>query len=199
MGALTATCVFLAAAYHYVQPWLVDRAAAKAIVEAGGSYETVPVGPDFLRTWFGPDVLQRVTAVDLSQPEATADCLAHLPKLTWLRKATLSGATFTDDHLAALARLDSLRELTLRGTRVTNERIAQLTTERPELKVVAEPLKISFTDDLRFDVRKGQPFSREHLTERIRCLNGSPVRIGGWYFQPFGVPHFVLVRAIPET
>ncbi len=65
MAVMTATCIFLAVAYHYVQPWLVDRAAAKAIAEAGGSFETVPVGPDFLRTWFGPDVLQRITAVDL--------------------------------------------------------------------------------------------------------------------------------------
>ncbi len=165
-GALTATCVALAIAYHYVEPWLVDRAAAEAIAEAGGSAESIPVGPDFLREWFGSDFLQRITAVNLSQPEATAACLAHLPKLTWLRKAELAGAKFTDEHLTVVAGLDLLRELTLRGTTVTPERLTQLAAERPDLHVTAEPLEISFAD-LRFEVPKGQPFSRDHLPERI--------------------------------
>ncbi len=96
-----------------------------------------------------------------------------------------------------MGQLGRLRELTLRGTTVTAERVAQLTAERPGLKVTAEPLEISFADDLRFDEPKGRPFSRDHLTQRIVCLDGSPVRIRGFImptFQQFGIRRFVLQR-----
>jgi hypothetical protein len=159
--------VCLAAAYHYIEPWLIDRAAAKAIADAGGTCETAPTGPDFLRTWFGQDVLQRITAVDLSRPESTAACLEHLPRLRFLRRATLAGAKFTDEHLAAIAPLERLRELTLRGTTVTSERVAQVRAERASLKLVVDPLEISFENDLRFEEPKGQAFDRSHLTQRI--------------------------------
>jgi hypothetical protein len=191
---VTAACVVLAAADYYVEPWLIDRAAAKAITDAGGSCETVPVGPDFLRTWFGPDVLQRITAVDLSLPESTAACLEHLPRLGHLQKATLAGAKFTDESLTALSRLERLQELTLCGTTVTLDRVAQVRTECPFLRLSLEPLEISFENDLRFDEQKGKPFDRSQLTQRIHCLNGSPVRIHG-YMLP-GLKHSAVCQFV---
>jgi hypothetical protein len=178
---LTTACVLLAVMYRYVEPWLDDSPIANAIERAGGSCETVPVGPDFLRAWFGPRTLQRVTVVDLSQPEGTAACLADLPRLRWLEKATLAGARFTDENLAAIGRLERLRELSLRGTTVTAGHIARLRAERPGLKISVEPLEITFAD-LRFEEAKGQSFSRAHLSSRILCLDGSPVRIEGHVF-----------------
>jgi len=194
--AMTLVCVALAAGYHYLEPLLVDAAVAKRLAEAGGSYESVPVGPDFLRTWFGDDVLHRVTSVNLPQPEVTAECLSDVTRLRWLEKAVLTGAAFGDDHLDKIARGERLRELTLRGTTVTDARVAEVRAARPELRLTVKPLGISF-EDLHFIVPKGESFSRSHLTPRIAALDGSPVRIGGFILpslQQFGLRKFVLVH-----
>ena len=52
-------------------------------------------------------------------------------------------------------------------------------------------------DDIKFEMKKGAPFKRSLLTEKIRKLHGKPIKIRGYIlpsFQQRGIKQFVLVR-----
>lgn len=52
-------------------------------------------------------------------------------------------------------------------------------------------------DDIKFDMKKGDPFERSLLTKKVEDLNGSTIRIRGYMlpsFQQKGISQFVLVR-----
>jgi hypothetical protein len=52
-------------------------------------------------------------------------------------------------------------------------------------------------DDIKFDMKKGDPFERSLLTKKIEDLNGATIRIRGYMlpsFQQKGITQFVLVR-----
>jgi hypothetical protein len=52
-------------------------------------------------------------------------------------------------------------------------------------------------DDVKFDIEKGAPFDAKMLTEKIRDLNGKPIRVRGYMlpsFQQTGIKQFILVR-----
>jgi hypothetical protein len=52
-------------------------------------------------------------------------------------------------------------------------------------------------DDIKLDMEKGAPFTRELLPERVTALVGTPIRIRGYIlpsFQQTGLTQFVLVR-----
>lgn len=52
-------------------------------------------------------------------------------------------------------------------------------------------------DDVKFDIEKGAPFEPGMLTDKIRELNGKPVRVRGYMlpsFQQSGIKQFILVR-----
>jgi len=52
-------------------------------------------------------------------------------------------------------------------------------------------------DDIKLEMEKGAPFTRELLPERVTALAGTPVRIRGYIlpsFQQTGLTQFVLVR-----
>jgi hypothetical protein len=52
-------------------------------------------------------------------------------------------------------------------------------------------------DDLKFEMKKGDPFQRAMLTDGIERLQGERIRIRGFIlpsFQPSGITQFVLVR-----
>ena len=52
-------------------------------------------------------------------------------------------------------------------------------------------------DDIKFDMKKGDPFERSMLTKKIEELDGQTVRIRGYMlpsFQQKGITQFVLVR-----
>jgi len=58
------------------------------------------------------------------------------------------------------------------------------------------PRDISF-DDIKFEMKKGDPFERSMLTEDIEKLEGATVKIRGYIlpsFQQRGIKQFVLVR-----
>jgi hypothetical protein len=60
----------------------------------------------------------------------------------------------------------------------------------------AAPRDISF-DDVKLEMQKGEPFTRDRLTPRVTALEGSRVRIRGYIlpsFQQTGLTQFVLVR-----
>ena len=64
-------------------------------------------------------------------------------------------------------------------------------TDRP-----AAPRDISF-DDLKLDLKKGDPFSRDLLPTRVTALETTRIRIRGYIlpsFQQTGLTQFVLVR-----
>lgn len=52
-------------------------------------------------------------------------------------------------------------------------------------------------DDIKFDMKKGDPFERSLLTKKIEDLNGATIRIRGFMlpsYQQKGITQFVLVR-----
>ena len=52
-------------------------------------------------------------------------------------------------------------------------------------------------DDIKFDMKKGDPFERSLLGKKIEALNGQTIRIRGYMlpsFQQKGITQFVLVR-----
>lgn len=52
-------------------------------------------------------------------------------------------------------------------------------------------------DDIKFDMKKGDPFKRSMLTEKIEKLHAAQIRIRGYIlpsFQQKGITQFVLVR-----
>jgi hypothetical protein len=60
----------------------------------------------------------------------------------------------------------------------------------------AAPREISF-DDIKFEMEKGAPFTRDLLPERVTSLAGTAIRIRGYIlpsFQQTGLTQFVLVR-----
>ena len=60
----------------------------------------------------------------------------------------------------------------------------------------AAPHDISF-DDIKLDLKKGDPFSRDLLPTRVTALEKTPIRIRGYIlpsFQQTGLTQFVLVR-----
>jgi len=55
---------------------------------------------------------------------------------------------------------------------------------------------VSF-DDIKFDMKKGDPFERMLLNKKIEALHGTSIRIRGYMlpsFQQKGITQFVLVR-----
>jgi len=60
----------------------------------------------------------------------------------------------------------------------------------------SKPVDITF-DNLKFDIKKGDPFERKLLTTEIEKLDGKPIRVRGYMlpsFQQKGITQFVLVR-----
>jgi len=52
-------------------------------------------------------------------------------------------------------------------------------------------------DDIKFDMKKGDPFERSLLTKKVEDLSGQAIRIRGYMlpsFQQKGITQFVLVR-----
>lgn len=58
------------------------------------------------------------------------------------------------------------------------------------------PREITF-DDIKLEMEKGAPFTRDLLPDRVTALAGTPIRIRGYIlpsFQQTGLTQFVLVR-----
>jgi hypothetical protein len=69
-------------------------------------------------------------------------------------------------------------------------------TVQPARSRPATPRDISF-DDIKLDMQKGDPFSRDLLPARVTALESTPIRIRGYIlpsFQQTGLTQFVLVR-----
>lgn len=74
--------------------------------------------------------------------------------------------------------------------------IADSSAQESDKKDGAKVRDISF-DDLKFDMKKGDPFLRSMLTEKIEKMHGTKIRIRGYIlpsFQQKGITQFVLVR-----
>ena len=63
----------------------------------------------------------------------------------------------------------------------------------------AEPpaTKDATFDDIKLELKKGDPFTKTALTDKVKKLDGKPIRIRGYIlpsFQQSGIKQFVLVR-----
>lgn len=66
----------------------------------------------------------------------------------------------------------------------------------PTVPAAGPPLEITF-DDIKLDMQKGEPFTRDLLPRRVTDLEKRAVRIRGYIlpsFQQTGIEQFVLVR-----
>src|SRR5262245_3710159 len=106
----------------WVEPYRVQRAAMRAIADAGGSYQAEAGGPAWLRAIFGEDWFQDVTHVDL-RTGGREDVLEHVFRLPRLRSLRVHGRHFTDDHLARLRQFVELEEAVLVSTGVSREAV----------------------------------------------------------------------------
>jgi hypothetical protein len=73
---------------------------------------------------------------------------------------------------------------------------AELATPAAIRSAAGTPREISF-DDIKFEMEKGAPFTRDLLPERVTSLAGTAIRIRGYIlpsFQQTGLTQFVLVR-----
>jgi len=67
---------------------------------------------------------------------------------------------------------------------------------RARVTPAGAPREITF-DDIKLDMEKGAPFTRDLLPERVTALDGTRIRIRGYIlpsFQQSGLTQFVLVR-----
>jgi hypothetical protein len=67
----------------------------------------------------------------------------------------------------------------------------------PTISVAEERTKDISFDDIKFDMKKGEPFERSMLTKEIEALVGTKIRIRGYMlpqFQQKGIEQFVFVR-----
>ena len=72
---------------------------------------------------------------------------------------------------------------------------AATAADRPD-KSAAQKRDITF-DDILLDLKKGDPYKPELLTDKVKKLDGKPVKIRGYIlpgFQQSGIKQFVLVR-----
>lgn len=70
------------------------------------------------------------------------------------------------------------------------------TAVAPPRRPTAAPRETTF-DDIKLDMEKGAPFTRDLLPKRVTALAGEPIRIRGYIlpsFQQRGLTQFVLVR-----
>ena len=68
---------------------------------------------------------------------------------------------------------------------------------RPATRATAGTFRDVTFDDIKLEMEKGAPFSRDLLPERVTALTGTGIRIRGYIlpsFQQTGLTQFVLVR-----
>lgn len=71
------------------------------------------------------------------------------------------------------------------------------TAQSPATPARANELQDKTFDDIKFDIKPGDPFARDMLTPTIEELDGKRIRIRGWIlpsYQSRGLKQFVLVR-----
>lgn len=76
---------------------------------------------------------------------------------------------------------------------------AKAAEAKPAETKAAEPVatKDATFDDIKLELKKGDPFTKTLLTDKVKKLDGKPIRIRGYIlpsFQQSGIKQFVLVR-----
>ena len=78
----------------------------------------------------------------------------------------------------------------------TATRNGAVAAPRVRAAATGAPREITF-DDIKLEMEKGAPFSRDLLPERVTALDGTRIRVRGYIlpsFQQSGLTQFVLVR-----
>ena len=112
--------------------------AIREITRVGGTVETQPGGPEWLRELLGDERMEwfeDLVRVRLEGTPATDATLVYLSGLPKLHRLDLFETEVTDAGLAHIARLSTLRVLALDGTRVSDAGVADLQKELPDLKI----------------------------------------------------------------
>ena len=130
----------------YVRPYRVQSEAIQIVLDAGGTVQTRPAGPAWLRRLWGEDRIITVVEVDLENCAVTDECLAWLLRLPDLERfkvgrripgqisapmyaeslrsaeyLNLTGSRITDEGLESLLECERLETLFLNSTQVTDD------------------------------------------------------------------------------
>ncbi len=120
------------------QKMRVQAEAAGQIVAAGGNvyldYQwqngpqpaAQPPQPAWVRWLLGPELFDRVVAVDLSHVQANSVAISCLPALPYLRELKASSAELNDEDLVTVGRLSGLCRLDLSASSVTDQGVTHL-------------------------------------------------------------------------
>ena len=103
----------------YVEPYRRQRETMTLIKELGGSYETEPGGPAWMRDWFGADNFQNITLVDVAECDDPEKYLEQVVSLRRLQTLGVGGLNFTDEQMDRLKALAEFPNFCGRGVRVS--------------------------------------------------------------------------------
>jgi hypothetical protein len=156
IGIAGVVLILIASGFHVGRPIYRQRVALQEIGCRGGTVQTLPSGPTWLRTWMGDErmeifervqvvdfrdtkisddeleyVLQvidrEIVALDLAETQITDIGLKSVGRMTGLKYLFLDGTHVTDAGLAHLKGLTGVRKLGLERTRVTDAGLENLT------------------------------------------------------------------------
>jgi Leucine-rich repeat (LRR) protein len=145
--AMTIAVAVFGAIRWYTAPYLLQRDAAAAFDEAGGSIETIPGDPQWLRDLWGEETVRHITKADLMDCELTEPMFRHVVGLPRVEYLTLGGLEMTDERMQRLDGLETLRLMVLDSTAVTDAAIESLQESIPDLQVFkSERRAIEFLD-----------------------------------------------------
>src|SRR4029077_4291738 len=119
----TVALVVVVVGLQFGLPVYRQHVANRDIERLGGTVETRPGGPKWLRYGVGNEPMKlfdQVIAVNLANRHVTDAILIDIGRLTSLQKLRLANTPVTDQGLAHLRRLTGLEQLSLTGTRVTD-------------------------------------------------------------------------------
>lgn len=119
----------------YVEGYRVQRAAAEAIHQAGGSVVTTTGEPAWLCQLFGEENFQNIVEVDLRDADDPDEYMDHLVRLKHVEVMIVGGLKFKEEHLDRVARLPALTHLILDSTGVTLEIVNSLLVDRDDLSI----------------------------------------------------------------
>jgi hypothetical protein len=119
----------------YTEPFRRQRHAMAAIEKAGGSYETVPGGPAWLRRVVGESSFQNVVFVNVADCGDPAEYIDYVVNLPALETLVVGGQSFADEHLQQFHAVATLQGVVLDCTEVSQAGLAALRDALPKVEI----------------------------------------------------------------
>jgi len=129
IGLATLILVLVAIGLRIGVPIYQQQTAIHLIEQLGGSYESRPGGPEWLRHWLGDERMKpfdQVVVVNLDNTEATDATMRHIGWLTNLQEFYVGSTRVTDSGLVHVRGLRNLEMLWLNSPRISDAGLRHL-------------------------------------------------------------------------